>query len=279
MGRLLKAFLFKLRKDLAFRITLFIGLGLALFSVFGYFIIERVIATETEFEGVKFLSGQSMLISSMTPAQNFGLAIPLNVIIYVCLEFSQGTIRNKIISGHSKFKIYTSLYVSGLILAFLLVGAYVLLSTLLGTLFGGFNLNDLVISTSTLAGVYYTVPYILKMIAICVVVYASLISFTVFFASLFRSIGPSIPVVIVVILGCSFLATFGTLFEAFENEVGLIIVKIIDPLYCFSAAGVDSNNNLVLDNATFFMSLGGNLVYTALWFLAGSAIFRKRDIK
>ena len=252
MGRLLKAFLFKLRKDLAFRITLFIGLGLALFSVFGYFIIERVIATETEFEGVKCISFKS--------TKSF-------------------TIRNKIISGHSKFKIYTSLYVSGLILAFLLVGAYVLLSTLLGTLFGGFNLNDLVISTSTLAGVYYTVPYILKMIAICVVVYASLISFTVFFASLFRSIGPSIPVVIVVILGCSFLATFGTLFEAFENEVGLIIVKIIDPLYCFSAAGVDSNNNLVLDNATFFMSLGGNLVYTALWFLAGSAIFRKRDIK
>ena len=45
----------------------------------------------------KVATGQSMLVFSMSPAQNFGIAIPINLAVFIVLEFTQGTIRNKVI--------------------------------------------------------------------------------------------------------------------------------------------------------------------------------------
>ena len=108
MKRLFKAFLFKLTRDLTFRITLIIGAGMALLMTGIYLVIDLTAATEGVLGDTKFLTGQTMLIASMSPAQNYGLAIPINVVSFICLEFTQGTIRNKIIAGNSKFKIYAS---------------------------------------------------------------------------------------------------------------------------------------------------------------------------
>ena len=94
MGRLLKAFFFKLSRDLTFRITLIIGAGIALMMTGIYLAIDLTAASETgvsyaEYSG-KLLTGPTMLVSSLSPAQNYGLAIPINVISFICLEFSQG---------------------------------------------------------------------------------------------------------------------------------------------------------------------------------------------
>ena len=191
MLRLFKAFLFKLKKDLTFRITLIIGGGIAIFMALLYFGIEKAI----DIEGAKMINGPSMLINSMSPVQNFGIAIPVNLITFTCLEFSQGTIRNKIIAGHSKARIYVSIFLSGLVFAFLVLGAYLALCTALGSLFGGFNLDD-VIFNGTVNGMF-SVKYILQMLLVCFVSYISVVSFTVFFSTLFRQIGPAIPVVMI----------------------------------------------------------------------------------
>ena len=109
MGNLFKAFLFKLRKDLTFRITLFIGLGLAVLMTLIYLGIDLVVkALEEDPSSYKFVfcTGQNLFINSLSPAQNFGIAIPINLITFTVLEFTQGTIRNKIIAGNSKTNIY-----------------------------------------------------------------------------------------------------------------------------------------------------------------------------
>ena len=115
MQRLFNAFLFKIRKDATFRITLIIGAALAVFMTVLYGLLEKFAGSN----GIKYLDGQSMLLNSMSPVQNYGIAIPVNLISFTCLEFTQGTIRNKIIAGNSKFKIYASLCLSGLIFSFL----------------------------------------------------------------------------------------------------------------------------------------------------------------
>ena len=137
MSRLLKAFFYRMSKDLAFRITLIIGCGIALILS----VILLVADLMMDMEGIKLLTGHGMLTMSLNPAQNYGIAIPINVAIFVALEFTQGTIRNKIIAGHSKFKIYASLYISGLILGAALLFAYVGFLTIFGTIFGGFDVN------------------------------------------------------------------------------------------------------------------------------------------
>ena len=278
MARLFKAFLFKISKDITFRITLIIGAGIAVFMTLLYLGLQSLAADEFG-EGVKFLSGQGMLLSSMSPMQNFGIAIPVNLITFTCLEFTQGTIRNKIIAGHSKFKIYASLYLSGLVFTFLLLGTYILVCTGLGTIFGGFNLDDMVY-TGLLSGQVSAI-HIVKMVVICIFTYVSIVSFTIFFATLFRNIGPTIPIVIIGLMMCYLFASiFSVMAVMFEDsETALMVLRIIDPLYAISSSETNDAGIIQMSNATFIAGIANNLVFAGIFFAFGSLIFTKRDIK
>ena len=129
MGELFIAYLYKLRRDLAFRITLIIGGGLALFTSLLYLGLSFLLES-------KMVSGAQMFIGSLSPTQNFGLAVPINLITFTVMEFSQGGIRNKIIGGHSKAQVYTSLLLNGLVFTFSLMIIYSLLCLGLGFAFG-----------------------------------------------------------------------------------------------------------------------------------------------
>lgn len=293
MMRLFKAFLFKISKDLTFRITLIIGAGLAVLMTglyaalqYGIFALDDMDA-EADI-GIKFISGQGMLINSMSPAQNYGLAIPINLITFICLEFSQGTIRNKIIAGHSKFKIYVSLFIGGLIFAFGLLGVYLLICTGLGTIFGGFNLEE---NVYLLTGVAQVTPeYLVKMIVICVVTYISIVSFAIFISTAFRSVGPSIPLVLVPIMICYFAAMISSVLSLLDSpgvEGFMNVMRIVDPLYAIGAIETktviidEANYNIVanMSNETFIAGICNNLVYAAIFFTAGSVLFKRRDVK
>ena len=215
MSRLLKAFFYKISKDITFRITLIIGAGVAVFMIILYLALDLFLDTE----GMKMLTGQSMLVTSFSPVQNFGIAIPINVVSFVILEFTQGTIRNKIIAGHSKLKIYASLYLSGLVLAFSLLLMYVGVCTLFGTIIGGFDL-DVATMVGTGMGAKISAEFIIKYVVIALLTYTSLVSFAVFLATLFRSMGPCIPLVMISIFGLYFLAVIlGTVIMTTESII------------------------------------------------------------
>lgn len=201
MSCLLKAFFYKISKDITFRITLIIGGGVAILSVLLFFLLDQLI----DLEGVKLLTGHGMLVTAFSPAQNYGIAIPINVVSFIVLEFTQGTIRNKIIAGHSKFKIYASLYISGLILAASLLFIYVGTLTLFGTIFGGFDVNVATMLGSSGIGAYATTEYIIKFVIHALLAYTTIVSYAVFIATAFRSMGPSIPLVFVAIFGLYFI--------------------------------------------------------------------------
>ena len=289
MGRLLKSFFFKLSRDLTFRIVLIIGAGLAVFMTGLYLLIDLGIEGLAG-DSIKFLTGPNMLLTSFNPTSNFGLAIPICLITFICLEFSQGAIRNKIIAGHSKFQIYTSLVLSGLVLAFALLIVYCGLCTLIGTLFGGFDLKDpILLITMSIAGAYAEPSYIVQMVLTAVVVYICIVSYTVFFAALFRSVGPCIPVVIIVLimlsLGGSLIASIGSILE---DEALVNFVKIVDPLFVISGGGSEMSNMVKndkmveyvsLDTSAFVATIINNLVYAGIFYAGGTLIFMKRDVK
>ena len=290
MGRLFKAFFFKLSRDLTFRIVLIIGAGIAFFVTALYLMIDLGMEGLSGEENIKFLTGPNMLLTSFNPVDNFGLAIPICLITFICLEFTQGTIRNKIIAGHSKFQIYLSLILSGLVLTFALLIVYAGLCTLIGTIFGGFDLSKpIIIITLSISGAYAEPIYIWQMIITAVVVYIAIVSYTVFFAALFRNIGPCIPVVIIVLmmlsLGGSIVAMIG---EVLESDTLVNIVKVIDPLYVISGGGTEMKMVIENDNMNYYVSLDtgsfvatiiNNLVYAGIFFAGGALIFVKRDIK
>ena len=293
MGRLLKSFFFKLSRDLTFRITLIVGVGIALFMTALFLLIDVASGAFGDPDGIKMLTGPNMLLSAFNPVDNFGLAIPINLITFICLEFSQGAIRNKIIAGHSKFKIYAALFISGLVLTFALLIVYAGLCTLLGTIFGGFNLDQPIINMTSISALlmssYADGPYIAQVLVTALVVYICIVSFTVFFATLFRNIGPCIPIIVISLMMLSLGGSIVYLIaEGLESDALVNFVKIVDPLYVISGGGLESNIVIVNDNARGYMSIEkdafiatiiNNLVYAGIFFAGGAYIFAKRDVK
>ena len=54
------------------------------------------------------VTAKSMTFTSFLPGDNLGLVMPILIAISVCQDFSQGTVRNKIICGKSRTAIYLS---------------------------------------------------------------------------------------------------------------------------------------------------------------------------
>jgi len=280
MGKLFKAFFFKLSKDLTFRITLIIGLALAVVLSLIYFGIDVLASGE---DGIQhnMCTGQSMFFNSISPAQNFGIAIPVNLITFTVLEFTQGTIRNKIITGNSKTKIYFTLFFTGLIFTLSLLFAYVGLCVGLGSIFGGFDINGTIVGSTSLGG-HIDTTYFVRMLVITLLVYLSITAFTIFFATLFRNIGPCIPVVIVMIMMLYFSGMIASLMKDTEGtEVFVNVMKYVNPMYALNDASIlDSmKGTLAMADDTFISSIVNNSVYTIIFLLGGWLVFRKRDVK
>ena len=271
MSNLFKAFLFKLTKDLTFRITLIIGGALAVVMTLIYFGIDKLA------EANMFCNGQSMFFNSISPAQNFGIAIPVNLISFTVLEFTQGTVRNKIITGNSKSKIYFSLFFAGLVFTLALLFTYVGLCVALGSIFGGFDINGSIGGTSitSLAGMgaVIDVHYFLRTLLCTVLLYITIAAFTIFFATLFRNIGPCIPVVIIMIMLLYFSSFFGYVNENFHN-----VLLVVNPFYAIAMPTIENGLYQIKDNI-FYFAIGNNLLYTAIFLVGGWLIFRKRDVK
>ena len=277
MQRLFNAFLFKIRKDVTFRITLIIGAALAVFMTVLYGLLEKFAGGN----GIKYLDGQSMLLNSMSPVQNYGIAIPVNLISFTCLEFTQGTIRNKIIAGNSKFKIYASLCLSGLIFSFSLLLVYMGLCTALGSIFGGFNLEDVILVGGINAG-KVDGKFILLSLLMCALIYLSLTMFAIFIATTFRTMGPAIPIVMVTLLFCYIGAIIIASSSYFlDNDALVTAVKIIDPMYSISAGASleEGTKAAFFETDTIVLGAISNLFYASVFFTAGALQFKKRDVK
>lgn len=286
MKELFVSYLYRVRHDIAFRITLFVGVGLSLLMALLYWGLGKALE-------YNLISGQMMIYASLSPTQNFGLAIPINLITFTVLEFNQGSIRNKIIAGHSKAQVYTSLVINGLVFTFILVGVYVSLCFGLGTLFGihkevidgvekwvpGFEPNGMIMNTSGLYAGYTKDFFLGKIITIAIFSYASIVSFTIFFAALFRNIGPCIPVIIVGIMIAYFA---GLLVPMFDDEKVLWAARIVDPLYGLSATEIETIGDQtyqVVTNETFISGICSNIAYFAIFYVGGLFIFKNRDVK
>lgn len=295
MRNLFRSFLFRLRKDLTFRITLFVGLGLAVVMTLIYLAIDLIAKAADDSGSYQFMfaTGQSLFIASLSPAQNFGIAIPVNLITFTVLEFTQGTIRNKIITGNSKSKIYFNLVLSGLVFTIALIATYSLLCLALGSICGGFDINGSIMSTSNviaslMGNVTINGEFFLKLVILALLAYVLITIVTIFFATLFRNIGPSIPVVILLLMVCYIGATvFGTIASVGEGEdipdyIKNIaaFMKIANPFYSLTVYGVNTETaKYVITNEYFWWEVGNNLVYSVIFLLGGWLIFRKRDVK
>ena len=184
MFNILRASLFKLFRDRTFQVTAIIGVVLA-----GFMALVGVLS--------KTLTGEGTFLSSFSLANGFGLTVPINLIVFTVGEFTYGTVRNKIIAGFSKGKIYAGLFLTGLVFTFILVTLYVGASLIIATSIGGFD-----------GGKIGGANFILTYIAFAIITYAFTTALSVFVATAIRNIGGSISIVIILFVMISLSPLF-----------------------------------------------------------------------
>lgn len=297
MGNLFRAFFFKLKKDLTFRIALFIGIAMAVFTTLGFLLIDIMswAGSDEPFKAT-FCSGNNLLVNTLNPAQNFGLVVPILLTVFTVAEYNNGIIRNKIIAGNSKTKIYFSILLSSLVFTFCLVTAYIGLCVGLSSIIGGFQVNGNIFSTNnivtTISSLFNNLhtngEFYLKLVVTGIFVYIFVTSMTVFFATLFRSMGPCIPIIIVLLIFMSSATMIVQIFslENSSEVVAKTMVEVsrwLNPLFgldAFDIIKVGENEGIyAIENMHFASHIGCNCIYIAAFTLGGWAIFRKRDVK
>ena len=279
MAELFRAFFFKLRKDLTFRITLIVGGGVAILMMLLYMAIDGK-------GGHYYCSGNNLFVTSFNPAQNFGLAIPINLITFTVTEFSFGIIRNKIIAGNSKFKIYISLFLTGLVFSLSLLFVYVGFSTLLGTIVGGFNPNGRAVLGLTGIGMtYISGDFLWKFLIANIFVYITFTSVTIFFACLLRNVGPCIPITILFPIILCTVVPLITQIPDVKNAVGdsLLYLNPFQVIGSPEATVVSTEyiwaSYLSISNKQMIATTICNVLWTVAFTGFGALIFVKRDVK
>lgn len=272
MIKLIKSSLYKLLRDWTFRITLIVGTALAFFMVLIYLGIDLISGKECLGE---MCNGYMFYTSSLSPTQNFGLTVPINLIVFTIGEFSCGTIRNKIIAGNKKTLIYISLVFTGIIFTLALMAVYFGLTVGLGSLIGGFK----GLSESIEPKLLYQYPLI------GLATYLFIVAFAIFISTSVRNIGGSMPIVIITIVFLYFLAFVPAITSIIQSmETGVVEEKIaqsfINPLYGFGSIGISGvGAGSALSTPAFIGSLVTPIYWGAIFVGLGILVFNKKDVK
>ncbi|MCQ2793088.1 MAG: hypothetical protein MJ221_01520 [Bacilli bacterium] len=274
MAHLLKSFFYKLINDITFRITAIIGVALAILMTILYSVFIKDIMG----------SGAYMLSFSVNPFQNFGIAIPVNLVIFTTLLFSQGIIRNQIIVGNSKTKVYLSLLIGGVVFTLSLLTIYVGVCVGLSTIIGGFlpSVKGTVIES------FVSPTTIVQIIVIAITSNIVIASYSIFIATGIRNSGPCIPLSIVptILLGvfAMMINLLGSL-EGLNIPQWLVMVnKIANPFnitssISYTATITSGQPQIVIPQEDFVFNLINNIVYIVVFSCFGVISFNKKDIK
>ena len=101
----------RILKDKLFLVTCIIAGALALVNPLLYKVLFSALSLEEMGDMSAFgigVSAKSMFFSAFLPGDNLGLIMPLLIAIIICKDFSQGTVRNKIIAGKERTQIFFS---------------------------------------------------------------------------------------------------------------------------------------------------------------------------
>ena len=147
MIRLLITDFKRIFKDKLFLVLLIIGTAFAFVSPVLYKTMF-LFMDETETEVINqmgllsaYTSGKGLYFASFNIADNFGILLPILITIVIFKDYSNGTIRNKIVNGHSRSSIYFSQFISTAVTLWLMILYHALLQFVLGTIFFGYGVE------------------------------------------------------------------------------------------------------------------------------------------
>lgn len=271
MINLMKSDLLKLKKDVPFRVIVIIMLVINFFSIGMFKIIALMAGGDIPTDVGGELSQMALL--STIGISSLGLFVAVMCAMFAGKDFGQNTIRNKIISGNSRFKIFANAFVSNLIIGLSLFIITVIEGLLLNLMFYGAIVNF----SLTMQAIVLCVPLYIAFIAV-----VTLISF----ATRSQMLGIVFNVLVMVVLP-GVLSIVSVAVSAFggnqvlETILSVFPYQLINDLTGGSIMG--SLNPAFIDGALSGVfvakTLISSLVLAALALTGGYLTFKNADVK
>lgn len=220
MKQLLSIDLYRYKKDSTPLIGTIIAAGMLAMTIGMLFLMKGLSTTLTADEFRMIFAPKSTYIQGFQMANNAGLVSIIIIVIVTARDFTQNTLRLKILNGHNRTKIYLSTLFTNIIFGVIVVFVYSLLSLVSGILLFGYGSAFTVAEFFSLAGsTLMALIYVLLFISIGTAI-----------TMRFKTIGASIGITMAVLLGESILAsllhmlptTVGKIPEWFMNTLNIL---------------------------------------------------------
>lgn len=264
MNNLIKVDLFRLKKDKTALLGGIISFGLLMMSV-GLFAVISSFAENMD--GLQQLfSAKTGFIQSFQMGNNVGLVVIIIIAIMTSRDFTQHTIRLKVINGYDRVKIYFSTLITNLIYGILLIVVYALLNlSFMSMIFGFGEALTTALVLELLGGMSMALLHVVLFISI-----ATAISMK------FQTIGASIGLSIAIIIGEGLLSS---ILLAFPLFIGNFPEWLSYAMKVFPSQGMTWLIGFNYDMASTIIVVISSLVLIVLTNALAVMTFRKNDLK
>lgn len=200
MTRLIKSDFKKFFCDKLFLIVSILAVVFAVITPVLYVLIfefagEMDATTEQLLAG--YLSAKGQFFGSFSFGNNLGLIAPILIGIILCKDFSFGTVRNKIISGHSRTSVFLSNFIVCATVLFGIMLAHALLTLFVSLPFFEYQSTPFVIQD------FY---YLLESLLFQLLIYLFVAAFVTWLSVVMKNIGLVIVMYIAVVFGFTMIA-------------------------------------------------------------------------
>lgn len=260
MINLLKADFYKLFKTKMFYILIIVCSVLTIISV-GSNALLKFLAENLVDDMPIVIDGRATMFSTYNLTSNVGLIIPIFIGIFTLTDIRHGTIRNKIIIGESKTKVYLSHFIVSTTFALISIIISFILSLILSLILFGYG--------HEFNGTEFL--NFLRCLIIGLLTFVYIASISTFFALITKSTPLTIIFTLLVAIALSIIASVSFMIP---NEK---YVKIFYILPTYANIMLTQTGELSLE--LFLFGFFSSILFIALNLFLGTLLFKKIDLK
>lgn len=264
---LLRADFFRMRKSKLTLVMLIIVAVFPILTTLLYLGIDKLLF-EDEFGSLlgEIFDAKSMIGSTFSLGNNIGLVIPIFAGLFVMMDLNNGTLRNKIIGGKSRIKIYFSHLITSATFDIVMIVLYSAITAALSLAF--FDYGMTVDSEEAKNIIFYIISGLLSYVFIATV--------STFYAMVFKSSAPTIIFTIITGLGLCLISDIVLIILPGLDDIVQHVVRFIPTLsvYAFYANRPGGITNIIFTEGTISL-----VFFSALNTFLGIVLFKKKDIK
>jgi len=275
MSGLLKADFFRVMKS---KLTLVLLILVAAFPVLitlMYLVMAWMMGEGSIAEMMGYFSANTMISGAYSLTNNIGLVIPAFAGILICSDFSNGTLRNKVVTGSRRWEIYLSHLIVSVVFSVVMITLYTLITAGLSLLFFKFSAEGIDMAEEVL---YWSVTGTMGFVYMATV--------ATFFAMVTRSTAPTIIFTLVLAILLLAVSTAVSLMDYtnFRHLVYMIPTFTYGSFTLNSVSLTDITSMIggVVEENRQLLFIEGVLSYVffgALHTALGIILFSRKDIK